>query len=330
MADKPPNESQVRARLHVDRGRIIRTLTFWLRPAFVLRVLNRFQTISGFDRAIALASSAFTALVPLSILAGTLLPHVDAQDTSQWLIDRYGLTGAGAEAISHVLSPSTPTNTDLGIIGILLLLIAVLSFARGVQRLFERTWDLRSLSVRNTGNDVLWVAGLAVYVTISGVLHREIGSSRVQIGANLLVMPATAAFLAWSGRVLSAKRIAWGDLLPFATIAALATSVYFAGAAVYVPHLFTSYATRYGVIGAVFAAISALFGFMVFLVASAALGREVYVELGRIRAGARPPDDEIRREWDALINEAGSRWQTLRDRVDRIRRQRRPPPRRED
>lgn len=316
----------MRVSLQFDRERVVRTLTFWLRPAFVLRVLNRFQTIAGFDRAIALASSAFTALVPLSILAGTLLPHVQAQDASQWLINRYGLTGEGAAAISNVLSPSTGANTDLGITGALLALIAVLSFARGAQRLFERTWDLRALSVRNTVNDVVWVIGLAVYLTLNGVLHREIGNSRVQIGANLLVMPATAVFFAWTGRVLSARRIAWTDLVPFAVVAALATSVYFAGAAVYVPHLFSSYANRYGVVGAVFAAISALFGFMVFVVASAALGREVRVELARIRAGERPPDDEIRREWNALIHEAHSRWQIFHEHVDRIRHRRPPPP----
>jgi hypothetical protein len=35
------------ARVRVHRERIVRTLTFSLRPAFVLRVLNRFQLIAG-------------------------------------------------------------------------------------------------------------------------------------------------------------------------------------------------------------------------------------------------------------------------------------------
>ena len=46
----------------------MRTLTFWLRPEFVLRVVNRFQKVAGFDRSIALASSALTATIPLAIL----------------------------------------------------------------------------------------------------------------------------------------------------------------------------------------------------------------------------------------------------------------------
>ena len=49
-------------------------------------------------------------------------------------------------------------------------------------------------------------------------------------------------------------------------------AAYSVGAAVYVPHLFSTYTTRYGVIGAVFAMISTLFCVMVTLVGSAAAG----------------------------------------------------------
>ena len=83
------------------------------------------------------------------------------------------------------------------------------------------------------------------------------------------------------------------------------------------PHLFSSYATRCGVIGAVFAMISALFCVMVVVVGSAALGREVGDELGRIRRGERPADDEVRSEWDKVVGELRSRWGAARERIDR-------------
>jgi membrane protein len=319
MADTPPTGTRARTKLPVDRERVLRTLTFWLRPAFVLRVLNRFQMVAGFDRAIALASSALTALIPLAILAGTVLPRVSSTSAAQWLIARYGLTGGGADAVRETFTPSTATNTDVGIIGLLLMMIAVLSFARGMQRLFERTWELRPLSVRNTPNDLLWIGGLTLYLLISGVIHREVGNDRVQIAANVLVIPLSAAFLAWSARVLSARRIAWRGVFPFALIGAVALAVYFAGAAVYVPHLFSSYATRYGPIGAVLAMISALFGLTVVLVGSAAVGREVFDELSRIRAGERPPDDDVKREWEVFVGEARSRWELVRQRIDHFR-----------
>ena len=50
----------------------MRTLTFWLRPEFVLRVVSRFQKVAGFDRAIALASGALTATIPLTIVASSV------------------------------------------------------------------------------------------------------------------------------------------------------------------------------------------------------------------------------------------------------------------
>ena len=102
-------------------------------------------------------------------------------------------------------------------------------------------------------------------------------------------MPLSVVFLVWSGWVLSAKRIARATLIPFAVLGSALLAVYSVGATVYVPHLFSTYATRYGVIGAVFAMISALFCVMVVLVASAAAGREIDDELERIRRGERPP-----------------------------------------
>ena len=84
----------------------------------------------------------------------------------------------------------------------------------------------------------------------------------------------------------------------------------------------TRYATRYGVIGAVFAMISALFCVMVVVVGSAAAGREIDDELGRIRRGERPADDEVQRQWDEVTADARSRWQTLREQIQERRRKR--------
>jgi membrane protein len=158
-----------------------------------------------------------------------------------------------------------------------------------------------------------------VYTGVSGLLHTGLGPSDLELTAALLVIPLSVVFFTWSGWVLSAKRITRRDLLPFAIVAAVAIAVYQVGARVYVPHLFDTYATRYGVIGAVFAMISALFCFMVILVGSAAAGREIQDELARIRRGETPPEDEVRRQWDEVTTEARSRWAVLRERVQERR-----------
>jgi cobalamin biosynthesis protein CobD/CbiB len=134
--------------------------------------------------------------------------------------------------------------------------------------------------------------------------------------------PRRSEPLVWSGWVLSAKRIARQDLRRFAIIGSALLAAYSVGAAVYVPHLFSTYATRYGVIGAVFAMISALFCVTVTVVGSAAAGREVHDELDRIRRGERRAEDEVRRQRDEVTSEARSRWGTLRAQIQERRRRR--------
>jgi uncharacterized BrkB/YihY/UPF0761 family membrane protein len=309
MASDEPHEHK---RQRVDRERVVRTLTFWLRPEFLLRVVSRFQKVAGFDRAIALASGALTAVIPLTIIMSALSSQLGGKGTADRIIGRYDLTGGGAEAVRDVFSPPSGASTSLGILGFLFLLIAVLSFSRAVQRLFEQTWELNALSVRNTFNGLLWIGGLAVYLALSGVLHAALGRSDLELTATLLGTPLSAVFLVWTGWVLSAKRIARNALVPFALIGSAALALYSIGAAVYVPHLFSTYATRYGVIGAVFAMISALFCIMVLVVGSSAAGREVHDELDRIRRGERPAEDEVRRQWDQVTAQGRSRWGALR------------------
>jgi membrane protein len=262
-------------------------------------------------------------MIPLTIVTSSVAMQLGGKGTADRIIDRYDLTGGGAEAVRDVFAPPTGTSTTIGVVGFLFLMIAVLSFTRAVQRLFEQTWELSPLSVRNTLNGLLWIGGLAAYVSLSGLIHGLLGRSRLDLAAALLAAPLSVVFLVWSGRVLSAKRIASRDLIPFAVLGAALLAVYSVGATVYVPQLFNTYATRYGVIGAVFAMISALFCVMVILVGSAAAGREVHDELDRIRRGERPADDEIRRQWDEVTAEARLRFQTQRDRLDERRRKRR-------
>jgi uncharacterized BrkB/YihY/UPF0761 family membrane protein len=297
--------------IEVDRQRVVRTLTFWLRPEFVLRVLNRFQKIAGFDRAVALGSSALTAIIPLAIVTSAIVSRVGGKDAADRIIDRYGLTGGGADAVEAIFEPATGPSTSLGVVGAFFLVLAVLSFARAVQRLFEQTWELSPMSVRNSLNGLLWIGGLTAFMAANGVVRATLGRGTLELTAALVALPLTAVFLVWSGRILSARRIARSDLLAFALLGAATTAAYSVGANVYLPRAFNSFATRYGAIGAVFALLSALFCVMVILTASAAAGREVNRELERIRRGERPADDEVRRQWEEVTAEARSRWKVL-------------------
>ncbi|MFF1797299.1 YhjD/YihY/BrkB family envelope integrity protein, partial [Kitasatospora sp. NPDC058263] len=222
----------------------------------------------GFDRSMALAAGALAATVPLSILTGGVLARTGHADTAERIIGRYQLTGEGADAIRQVFAPSSGTTATIGVFGAVFLVISVLSFARAVQRLFEQTWELRPLSVRNTLNDLWWVAGLTGYLMATGLVYGFLGRGRLQLGAAAAEAPVTAAFLVWGGWILTARRVAWRALLPFGVVGGVLAAVYSVGATVYLPHLFSSSAARYGAVGAVFATLSGLFGAMLVTVGS--------------------------------------------------------------
>jgi membrane protein len=253
------------------------------------------------------------------ILAAAILPDVSGSDLADRVIRRYDLTGGGADAVRDVFATPEGATAGISLIGAVFLMVAALSFTRAVQRLFEQAWELKPLSVRNTLNDLRWLGVFALYLAATGWIHAELGVGRLELVATAVALPLGFLFLWWSGRVLTAGRLSWRDLLPFAVIASALTAVYSVGATVYVPHLFSSYATRYGVIGAVFAMISALFCAMVVLVASAAVGREVRDELQRIARGEQPPEDQVRREWDNVIAQARMKWDVAREELARRR-----------
>lgn len=263
----------------------------------------------------ALASSALTALVPLSILVSAVLSNVVHYDAAERIIRRYNLTGAGATAVSSLFSPAAGTSASVGIFGVVFLTISLLSFARATQRLFEQAWELKPLSVRNTRNGLWWILALGGYGVVTALPSALLEGGALSVAATVCEVPVTVAFLVWSGWILSARRINWPDLLPFGVTDTVLTVAYSVGAKIYLPRLFNSSVARYGVVGAVFAMISALFAVMLLLVASAALGREVRDELSRIRQGHRPSDHEVRRQWDGVVEQTRSRWRKVRAQV---------------
>ena len=98
----------------MDRERVVRTLTFWLRPEFVLRVVSRFQKLAGFDRSVALAASALTATIPLIMVTSAVSSELGGRGTADRIIDRYALTGGGAEAVRDIFAPPSGATTSFG------------------------------------------------------------------------------------------------------------------------------------------------------------------------------------------------------------------------
>jgi uncharacterized BrkB/YihY/UPF0761 family membrane protein len=280
--------------MKLDRERVLRSLTFWLRPDFLLRCLRRFQQIEGFDRAIALASLTFSALIPLGIVvSGALSDH----NIGDHLVERFGLEGNGATAVNDLFDTGEDLASSFSVFSAFLLLVTILSFSRAIQRMFERTWELPPLSVRNTKNGLIWMCGLVVYAVITGVVRANYNSGVLEILTGTVLGLLSVVFVVWSGELLSNRRIRRHELLPAAILVAAVGGLMAIAGDIYVPRLFNSYADRYGAVGAVFALISWLFILMVGLVAAVAVGREVSSELDAIGRGEKPSNEQIEAEW---------------------------------
>ena len=296
--------------MQVDRERVVRALTFWLRPNFLVRCLRRFQTLEGFDRAIALASLTFSALIPLGIVvSGAVSDH----SIGDHLVDRFGLEGNGATAVKDLFDTGEDLASGFSVFSFFLLLVTILSFSRALQRLFERTWELPPLSVRNTKNGLIWISGLVVYVVVTGLVRANYNAGVVEVLTGAVLAGLTVGFALWSGVILSNRRVTKRELLPAAVLVATVGFLLAIGGDIWVPRLFNSYASRYGAVGAVFALISWLFVLMVGLVAAVAVGREVSDELDAIRRGEKSSNEQIQAEWAQVRSQAHEARQRVSD-----------------
>lgn len=105
------------------------------------------------------------------ILIGALARPARTPRRGDRIIERYELSGAGARAVRDVFSPVAGSSAGGNAVGGVLMLLAVLSLTRAFQRLFEQTWELEPLSVRNTLNGLRWIVAFAAYAPASGVIH---------------------------------------------------------------------------------------------------------------------------------------------------------------
>ncbi len=239
--------------------------------------LERLVAVSFVDRAIALGALAFSSLFPMLIVYGAIVPLVDAKDFANSIVERLDLSGSAAQAVRAALAPPEAVAQSTTVIGVLLALVSVLSFARGLQRLYEQCFDLPAAGVRGTPWHVLWVALIPIYLSVRPLVA-GIASGWWHIAGSMLL--GVVAWLA-TPYIILARRLPWQRLMPSAIITAAAMIVLSGASLIYMPHSLGASAKQFGAIGVAFALLSWLMlaGFV--LVGSAAAGAAVQREIER-------------------------------------------------
>jgi membrane protein len=213
----------------------------------------RFLEVQGVDRAMALAAQAFSALIPLLIVYSAVVSRGEGESYADDVIDRFDLTGAAAETVRQAFTSSQTVEDSTSMIGVLLLIIAALSFTRGMQRLYEGAYRLPALGMRNTPLDLGWLALIALYSTVRPIVAGAFDAVSLQVAISLGLGAAV-----WTATpyLLLGRRLHWKPLLPGAVLAALGMSALGASSAIWFPHTIATSAKQFGSIGVAFALLS--------------------------------------------------------------------------
>jgi membrane protein len=243
----------------------------WLRSFIdlVRRSLRLFVDFDGIDRSMGLAAQAFTAIFPLVIVLSAILQGSHGDSFGRVLVEKLDLTGDAADAARRSFPDSGDLEQSITFFSVLILLISALSFARALQRLYEKTWNLQPRGMRDTPYGLAWLACVCVYVALHPALHGVLPH-----WAHLPVSVA-GGVVVWLGTpwLVLARRVHWRMLLPQAVLTSLGMGLLLLGSEIYLPHAVASAASQFGTIGFAFALVSWLFGASIAVAGTAALGR---------------------------------------------------------
>jgi membrane protein len=171
------------------------------------------------------------------------------------------------------------------LVGLALLVVSVLGFARSLQRTVEAAWDLPRSGLRGYGAGLL---GTAVFVgdVVALVFLAGLADSMPGNTAALTAVRAVLGTLVWWPvlRLLVGGRVGGRDLLPGAVVAGVGQAAVMALASLVLRPVLISQAHWFGAIGVAFAMVTALTVLGGLMVAGAVLGPVV---AGR-RAGTTP------------------------------------------
>jgi membrane protein len=241
--------------------------------------LEGFIDLQGFDRAVALAGQAFTALIPLLIVYSAVTSKASGSDFADRIIDAFDLKGASAANVQQAFAPSDTVQSSVSSLGAVILVFSALSFTRALQRLYQFAWEQPSLGMRAAKWGLIWLAIIVLAVTVRPLLLAPVH------GLTLVVVSIGISGLLWliTPYVLLARRVPWRRLAPTAVLTGVGMTALGLASAIWMPHSIATTAGQFGTIGIAFALLSWLVGYGLVLVVMAAGGVVIDVRVREYR-----------------------------------------------
>ncbi len=239
----------------------------WYERSLAREIVDELVRIEVVDRALALASKLFVAVIPLSIILSATVPG--SEGFGENLISRFSLTGAGAAATRSLFATRGAVRGAVSIIGLVIVFYSIFSFTRGLQRVYIDIWGLTPQKFEAMLRRATWILGFVVYTSVLTPIQDYDRDHHIPYMYATGVLVLGTVFWIWTPYILLGRRIAWQRLLPTGLITSAGIAIYTIGSALYLPTIFTHNAERYGLIGIAFGLVTWLFAYAGVVIACA-------------------------------------------------------------
>jgi uncharacterized BrkB/YihY/UPF0761 family membrane protein len=245
--ERPPPGTLARIYTRVQATRVP------LERSLIGRMVLRFDTIDGTDRAAVLALNALLSLVPLAVL-GVAIAHVygitsgDYADGLNDLLNLHGRTARFVHESSASVQASYRSATVVGLGG---LVWTAFGFTGALWRTYDRAWG----GHRHAGPYawargfvwlVLFAAEHAIVATAHGDIRNALESDLVAVSLDVVL-----GFALWliSPSLLLGRKLPLRVVAPGAALMSLGSVIFLAGSALVMPGVVDGYAEPLGAIG---------------------------------------------------------------------------------
>lgn len=249
----------------------------------IRKALEELLRVEFVDRSMVIAAQGLLALVPLMIVLAAFLPHELTALGADRLEAVTGVGEASADLVKDQAANASTTldvsevRTQTGALGVVLTVLSASSFARAVQRMYERVWAQRHIGgLRGRRLCIGWLLGWLIGLQGLSVVA-WVDDQVDQVTLEPLWLAAKTAVAAavwwWTMHVLMSGRVGWRALLFPALLTGAAVVAYSAGSTLVMPRYATASADQFGSVGVVLAVATWLVGFAGVMVVSAVVGR---------------------------------------------------------
>ena len=224
-----------------------------LERSLVGRIVLRFDTIDGSDRAAVLALNALLSLIPLAVL-GVAIAHaygITSSDYAEGLSEVLNLHGRTALYVRESSASVNDSIRSATVVGIGGLIWTAFGFTGALWRIYDRAWGGHS----HAGPRAL-VRGF-VWLVVFSVGHALLALARSDMDKNMTSAVVIAGmqlglgFVTWliTPSLLLGRRLPLRVVAPGAALVAIGTVAFLAGSSLVMPGLVDDYAAPLGPIG---------------------------------------------------------------------------------